>query len=203
MDIVGTMLVVAMADRHINIFDVRKFSEPIQKRESSLRYQTRTVACMSDGQGRWFGSFLFRILVSLTPSLTGYATSSVEGRIAVEYFDASPEAQGKKYAFKCHRQAIDGVDHVWPVNALVFHPRFVFPHDYEYFSRTNTETDTTPSLRVVQTELFACGTILPRRGFANIQSILPLSLLLRSVQTATGLRLVQATCGMTVRTLRR
>ena len=56
---------------------------------------------------------------------TGYATASVEGRIAVEYFDPSPEAQEKKYAFKCHRQTIDDVDHVWPVNALAFHPVYV------------------------------------------------------------------------------
>lgn len=54
--------------------------------------------------------------------LAGYATGSVEGRIAVEYFDPSPAAQEKKYAFKCHRQTIDDVDHVWPVNAIAFHP---------------------------------------------------------------------------------
>jgi cell cycle arrest protein BUB3 len=48
----------------------------------------------------------------------------VEGRIAVEYFDPSPAAQEKKYAFKCHRQTIDNVDHVWPVNALAFHPTY-------------------------------------------------------------------------------
>jgi cell cycle arrest protein BUB3 len=52
----------------------------------------------------------------------GYATASTEGRIAIEYFDPSPEAQEKKYAFKCHRQTIDDVDHVWPVNDLAFHP---------------------------------------------------------------------------------
>ena len=55
----------------------------------------------------------------------GYATGSVEGRIAVEYFDPSPQIQEKKYAFKCHRQTIDDVDHVWPVNALAFHPVYV------------------------------------------------------------------------------
>jgi hypothetical protein len=55
--------------------------------------------------------------------LVGYANGSVEGRIAVEYFSASQE--DKKYAFKCHRQTIDDVDHVWPVNALAFHPMFV------------------------------------------------------------------------------
>lgn len=50
----------------------------------------------------------------------------MEGRIAVEYFDPSSEAQDKKYAFKCHRQTINDVDHVWPVNALAFHPVWVW-----------------------------------------------------------------------------
>lgn len=54
----------------------------------------------------------------------GYATASVEGRIAVEYFDSSPASQEKKYAFKCHRQLINNVDHVWPVNCLAFHPTY-------------------------------------------------------------------------------
>ena len=56
--------------------------------------------------------------------MPGYATASVEGRIAVEYFDPSPAIQEKKYAFKCHRQTIDDADHVWPVNALAFHPTY-------------------------------------------------------------------------------
>lgn len=43
----------------------------------------------------------------------------------MDYLDPSPEAQAKKYAFKCHRQTVDGVDHVWPVNALAFHPMSV------------------------------------------------------------------------------
>ena len=59
---------------------------------------------------------------SALKTFTGYATASVEGRIAVEYMDPSPEIQDKKYAFKCHRQTIDDVDHVWAVNALAFHP---------------------------------------------------------------------------------
>ncbi|KAH9957637.1 WD40 repeat-like protein [Lactifluus volemus] len=96
MDTVGHYLVVALASRLFHIFD--------QTRESSLKFLTRALACMSDGQG--------------------YATASVEGRIAVEYFDSSSAAQEKKYAFKCHRQTIDDVDHVWPVNALAFHPTY-------------------------------------------------------------------------------
>lgn len=61
--------------------------------------------------------------VSCMPDDLGYASSSIEGRVAVEWFDPSPESQARKYAFKCHRQtAEDGTDIVYPVNALAFHP---------------------------------------------------------------------------------
>ncbi|KAF2459121.1 hypothetical protein BDY21DRAFT_339830 [Lineolata rhizophorae] len=83
--------------------------EPWQRRESSLKFMTRAVASM--------------------PNDAGYASASIEGRVAVEWFDPSPESQARKYAFKCHRQqgtaAEDGnapVDVVYPVNALAFHP---------------------------------------------------------------------------------
>ncbi|KAA1475065.1 WD40 repeat-like protein [Dentipellis sp. KUC8613] len=101
-DLVNNTLVVAMASRLFHIYDIRKMDAPEQTRESSLKFMTRALACMVDGKG--------------------YATASVEGRIAVEYFDPAPEVQDKKYAFKCHRQTIDDVDHVWPVNCLAFHP---------------------------------------------------------------------------------
>ncbi|KNZ76294.1 Mitotic checkpoint protein bub3 [Termitomyces sp. J132] len=93
-----------MASRLFNIYDIRKVDAPLRQRESSLKFMTRSLACMPDGEG--------------------YATASVEGRIAVEYFDPSPVVQEKKYAFKCHRQTINDVGHVWPVNALAFHPMY-------------------------------------------------------------------------------
>lgn len=65
----------------------------------------------------------------------------MEGRIAVEYFDPSPEAQDKKYAFKCHRQTVDDVDHVWPVNSLAFHPVSVFRHRFY-----STRMENSPSM---------------------------------------------------------
>ncbi|KAI9438832.1 WD40 repeat-like protein [Lactarius indigo] len=111
MDTVGHRLVLALASRLFHIFDVRKMDTPEQTRESSLKFLTRALACMADGQAT----------IHVFP---GYATASVEGRIAVEYFDPSPAIQEKKYAFKCHRQTIDDVDHVWPVNALAFHPTY-------------------------------------------------------------------------------
>jgi cell cycle arrest protein BUB3 len=117
-----TKLVVAMASRALHIYDLKSLTllsdqadapppevnkleiEPWQRRESSLKFMTRAVACMPDD--------------------AGYASSSIEGRVAVEWFDPSEESQARKYAFKCHRQTVDDVDVVYPVNALAFHPIF-------------------------------------------------------------------------------
>ncbi|KAJ7519864.1 hypothetical protein O6H91_20G058900 [Diphasiastrum complanatum] len=102
MSLVGHHLVVATAGRHINVYDLRSMSQPEQRRESSLKYQTRCVRCYPNG--------------------TGYALSSVEGRVAMEFFDMSEAGQAKKYAFKCHRKSEAGRDTVYPVNAIAFHP---------------------------------------------------------------------------------
>ncbi|KAJ8331717.1 mitotic spindle checkpoint protein Bub3 [Batrachochytrium dendrobatidis] len=96
-------LVVAMANRQIYIYDLRNMSETLQRRESSLKFMTRRVAC--------------------TPNGDGFASCSVEGRVAVEYFDPAEEIQAKNYSFKCHRQVIDGVDTIFPVNALAYNSK--------------------------------------------------------------------------------
>ncbi|KAB5520685.1 hypothetical protein DKX38_025004 [Salix brachista] len=102
LSLVGNRLVVATAGRHVNVYDLRNMSLPEQRRESSLKYQTRCVRCYPNG--------------------TGYALSSVEGRVAMEFFDPSEASQAKKYAFKCHRKSEAGRDIVYPVNAIAFHP---------------------------------------------------------------------------------
>ena len=50
--------------------------------------------------------------------------SSIEGRVAVEYLDPSPEVQKRKYAFKCHRNKDGDVEHIFPVNAISFHKEY-------------------------------------------------------------------------------
>ncbi|KAL7119114.1 hypothetical protein ACP275_02G043200 [Erythranthe tilingii] len=102
LSLVGNRLVVATAGRHVNVYDLRNMSQPEQQRESSLKYQTRCVRCYPNG--------------------TGYALSSIEGRVAMEYFDLSEASQSKKYAFKCHRKSEAGRDTVYPVNAIAYHP---------------------------------------------------------------------------------
>jgi hypothetical protein len=48
-------------------------AEPMQRRESSLKSQTRCIRCMPDG--------------------AGYVLTSVEGRVAVEYFAEQSEVR--------------------------------------------------------------------------------------------------------------
>ncbi|KAJ3387960.1 mitotic spindle checkpoint protein Bub3 [Lobulomyces angularis] len=102
LDVSHHKLVFAMAGRAVYIYDIRNMKEPYQKRESTLKFMTRTVKCMPNGEG--------------------YVSSSIEGRVAVEFFDPSEEVQAKKYAFKCHRQTVDTKEIVYPVNAVAFHP---------------------------------------------------------------------------------
>jgi len=104
MSTVNETLVVGTAGRSVHIYDLRNMSEPQQRRESSLKNQTRCIRCFPDG--------------------AGYALSSIEGRVAIEYFDPSPDSQARKYAFKCHRINVNGVDTIYPVNTMAFHQRF-------------------------------------------------------------------------------
>ncbi|KAI8996827.1 WD40-repeat-containing domain protein [Pilobolus umbonatus] len=102
MDLQGNILAIAMAERHISIYDIRNMQAPWQCRETSLRYMLKAIRLMPNGEG--------------------YACSSIEGRVAFEYFDMSNEVQAKRYAFKSHRQSIKETEVVYPVNALAFHP---------------------------------------------------------------------------------
>jgi cell cycle arrest protein BUB3 len=85
MGLSGHRLIVGTSKRHVLIYDIRTgFSsanaQPEQRRESSLLNQTRCI--------RGF------------PDTTGYALSSIEGRVAIEYFNPDPNVQKNKYAFK-------------------------------------------------------------------------------------------------------
>lgn len=150
------------------IWDLRNMDSVQQRRESSLKYQTRCIRSH--------------------PQATGYVLSSIEGRVAVEYFDPSPEAQSKKFAFKCHRVKEDGKDTIYPVNAIAFHPRYVMPPvacspEQPWLRcvcmQTTARVDVLLSAATERlppgdaTESSTCGTVLPASGCTSIASIPP------------------------------
>lgn len=102
MDLRSHLLVVATSTRQVGVYDLRNFSNPLETRESPLKYQTRCV--------------------SVFPSLDGYAMGSIEGRVALEYFDDASAEKKRSYAFKCHRGKVDDQVVVYPVNTVAFHP---------------------------------------------------------------------------------
>lgn len=108
MSLCGEKLVVGTAGRKVYVWDLRNMGYIQQRRESSLKYQTRCIRCF--------------------PNKQGYVLSSIEGRVAVEYLDTGSEMQKKKYAFKCHRIKEGGIEKIYPVNAISFH------HGYNTFA---------------------------------------------------------------------
>jgi len=76
----GNTVAVATANRRICVIDVRMMTSSSAKatlkqdRESSLKYQTRTIRIFPDG--------------------TGFALGSIEGRVAIEYFDEEAAEKG-------------------------------------------------------------------------------------------------------------
>ncbi|EFC49048.1 predicted protein [Naegleria gruberi] len=101
----GSKLVVASQDLLIFIVHIQKDSnQPLSlhiRKQSGLKYQTRVVKCFGDNNS--------------------YAIGSIEGRVAVEYFNNS----NSNYAFKCHRSQTgqQAVETLYPVNTIDFNPR--------------------------------------------------------------------------------
>ncbi|KAF9585652.1 hypothetical protein BGW38_001370 [Lunasporangiospora selenospora] len=104
MDTHGSLLVAAMADRSISMYDMSNPAVPFRTMESPLKLQTRVVSCFSAGGG--------------------FAIGSIEGRVAIQYTDTK-DSQGN-FSFKCHRDGAPAArdSNVYAINAISFHPIF-------------------------------------------------------------------------------
>jgi len=98
MDVLFPLAVVATAERHVVIFDLRKPTVEFKRFASPLKYQSRSLACF--------------------PDKTGFALGSIEGRVAIHHVEDKDAS--KNFAFKCHR---DGND-IFAVNSINFHPAY-------------------------------------------------------------------------------
>lgn len=97
MDAIGNLMVVGTAARQVIIYDLRSPDREFRRKDSPLKYQTRAISCF--------------------PDLTGFAMSSIEGRVAIHYLEEQPNR--KNFAFKCHRKGHHSND-VYPVNDIHF-----------------------------------------------------------------------------------
>ncbi|WFD06336.1 RNA export factor gle2 [Malassezia vespertilionis] len=119
MDVIGPVIIVAMAERKIMAFQMNEATgtaPQVVDQLSPLKYQTRCLAALPDGDG--------------------FALGGTEGRVAVHYFHDPPDPKDgkvKKFAFRCHRRAnADHSDvprnetHLFPVNCIKFNSQGTF-----------------------------------------------------------------------------
>ena len=75
---------MSLDDRQIVIYDLRDLSRPLVNRECLLKYNTRSMCSLPNGDG--------------------FIIGSIEGRVGVEYLvDSSTQ---KPFSFRCHRNSI-------------------------------------------------------------------------------------------------
>ncbi|KAI8059444.1 WD40-repeat-containing domain protein [Gongronella butleri] len=98
MDSRQNLLVAGTADRHIVIYDLSNPSTPYKTMVSPLKWQTRSVACFTDG--------------------SGFGIGSIEGRTAIHYIQDKDQA--RNFVFKSHRD--DATRSVYSCNQVAFHP---------------------------------------------------------------------------------
>ncbi|KAI0014169.1 WD40 repeat-like protein [Xylariaceae sp. FL0662B] len=103
MDSKNNLLVIATADRHIHLIDLRKPTTFLRTLESPLKHQTRAVTVFPNGQG--------------------WGTASIEGRCGINERDDVKNSK-INFTFRCHRDEPDKkkVTKVWGVNDIQFHP---------------------------------------------------------------------------------
>ena len=125
MDVIGPIIIAATAERKIVAYQINEAmgtAQQVVDQMSPLKYQSRSLVALPDGDG--------------------FALGGTEGRVAVHYFHDPPDpkdgkvcvfADSKKFAFRCHRRA--NADHpdvprnetfLYPVNAIVFNNQGTF-----------------------------------------------------------------------------
>ncbi|KAI3620194.1 hypothetical protein CBS9595_002161 [Malassezia furfur] len=119
MDTIGLIIIVATAERKIVAFQCNEATgtaAQVASMDSPLKYQSRSIAALPEGDG--------------------FALGGTEGRVAVHFFHDPPDPKDgrvKKFAFRCHRRAnADHPDvprnetHLFPVNAIKFNSQGTF-----------------------------------------------------------------------------
>jgi mRNA export factor len=96
MDVAGSLLVAACAERHVVIVNLSQPTTIFKTLPSPLKWQTRSISCMPNG--------------------LGYAIGSIEGRVGIQYVEE--KKPGDNFAFKCHRSD----NNAYAVNCISFHP---------------------------------------------------------------------------------
>lgn len=103
-DTTSQFITLGKSQQKIEIYDARRVDLPYSERSTGLRFPITALKNFPDGES--------------------YAISSIDGRVSIDLYSELESASKRKFAFKSHREYDPalGVDMVYPVTDLVFHP---------------------------------------------------------------------------------
>jgi len=106
-DVDYPVAVVTTASRHLIVYQLEGTPSEYKRVESPLKYQHRCVSIFKDKKGM----------------PTGFALGSIEGRVAIQYINATPNSKDN-FTFKCHRSNVPNqqFQDIYAVNDIKFHP---------------------------------------------------------------------------------
>ncbi|EMG46481.1 hypothetical protein G210_3271 [Candida maltosa Xu316] len=108
MDSSDRYLTMGLQNNIIEIYDFRKLDVPMETREVGLKYQIKDLKTFPNNQG--------------------FALSTIDGRVSIEFFNSDPQfQQDHRFTFKCHRHpdpSNSDVDLVYPVNSIAFNKKY-------------------------------------------------------------------------------
>uniref|UniRef100_A0A0D9VZ91 Uncharacterized protein n=1 Tax=Leersia perrieri TaxID=77586 RepID=A0A0D9VZ91_9ORYZ len=95
------MYILAAVDREVHIYDTRNLTGPVKAKYSPVEYHIRSLHS--------------------SPEWNGYAVGSVDGVVAMKYFDHGTDSDNG-YIFRCHPKSRDGRSSLVPINSIAIHP---------------------------------------------------------------------------------
>ncbi|EEQ46353.1 cell cycle arrest protein BUB3 [Candida albicans P57072] len=109
MDTSDQYLILGLQNNIIEIYDFKNLHHPLETRQVGLKYQIKDLKTFPDNQG--------------------FALSTIDGRVSMEYFNPDPQFQlQNRFTFKCHRHPDPNPesagDLVYPVNSLDFNHKY-------------------------------------------------------------------------------
>lgn len=197
-DLVNNTLVVAMASRLFHIYDIRNMQEPSQRRESSLKYMTRSLACMANGEGTachilfyelyWkdLGRYRLRDCICRgTDRRRIFWSITGSTRKEIRFQMSSPDYWRCRSRLACQRPCIPS-----DVCRMLCNHRSMQWRSCPYFLSV-----TTRSRLLALMGLFLCGTTKSRNACVNIINSTIQYPVLRSIVTARNLLSLHVTHG--------
>ncbi|KAG8098240.1 hypothetical protein GUJ93_ZPchr0013g36173 [Zizania palustris] len=95
------MYILAAVEREIYMYDMRNLTGSVKAKYTPVEYHIRSLHS--------------------SPEWNGYAAGSVDGAVAVNYFDQGTDGD-MGYVFRCHPKSRDGRSSLVPINSTTIHP---------------------------------------------------------------------------------